>query len=63
MFGRRLAACDTHDRLPHLIGLGRVHERLPEELAADLAGVVLERALERDVRAALGDDALVVDEA
>ena len=51
------------DRVPDVVGLGRVDERLPEHLAADLRRLVFEGVLERDVRAALGHDAPLVDEA
>ena len=61
--GRRLTCGDARDRLAYLVGLVRVDERLPEDLAADLGRVVFERLLERDVRAALRQDALVVDQA
>ena len=63
VLGRWLARGNTSDRVAYLVRLLRVDEDLPEDLAADLGRVVLERLLEGDVGAALCHDALVVDQA
>ena len=54
---------DALDELAHLVGLGGVDELLPEHLPPDLLGQVLECLLERDVRAALRETTLAVDQA
>ncbi len=59
---RRLARGNRLNEAAHFVGLGRVDELLPEDLAADLRRLVSERALEGDVRPSLRETSVVFDE-